>query len=145
MLMSDAFLPPGIIPSVVCSQLAERPEARAEFFGKQLRLLPRGEMAAPVGLVEVDEIGVELLGPAARGPEDLTGKRREANRECDLRRSLPGRRCKGCGPAALPVRAGCRGPRSEERRVGKEWRSRWRAAQYKSKRTTTREAQRRSR
>jgi hypothetical protein len=47
--------------------LPERPEARADFFGKQLRLFPRGEVAAPVGLVEVDDVRVERLDPAARG------------------------------------------------------------------------------
>src|SRR5215471_10617362 len=90
------------------SHLAERPEGGAEFFGKQLRLLPGGEVAAPVGLVEVDEVGVELLGPAARGPEDLTGEHREADRELDLRGRMSGR--KGCGSSAFPVRAGGGGP-----------------------------------
>jgi hypothetical protein len=48
-------------------------------------------MAAPVGLVEVGEGGVGLLGPAARGPEDLAGERGEAGRELDLRPGLPRR------------------------------------------------------
>src|SRR5262249_17626629 len=89
-------------------QLAERPEGCAELFGEQLRLIPGGEVAAPGGFVEVDEVGVELFGPAARGLEDLAGERGEAGRECDLRWSLPG--CSSCGPSALPVRAGGRGP-----------------------------------
>ena len=63
------------VPRLKRGDLAERPERRAQLFRKQLRLLPRGEVAAPVGLVEVDDVGVELLGPAARGPEDLAGER----------------------------------------------------------------------
>ena len=82
--------------------------SRADFFGKQLRLFPGGEVAAPVGLVEVDEVGVDLLDPAARGPEDLAGEGGEADREGDLRRSLAGRA--SCGLPALPVRPGGRGP-----------------------------------
>ena len=58
---------------------------------EELRLLPGGEVAAPVDLVEVDEVGVGLLDPAARGPEDLAGERGEADRERDRRRSLAGR------------------------------------------------------
>ena len=38
-------------------------------------------MAALGGLVEVDEVGVDLLGPAARGLEDLAGEDGEADRE----------------------------------------------------------------
>src|SRR5262245_33240317 len=106
-LMSATFLPPESIPSLVRSHLAERPEARAEFFGKQLRLLPGGEVATLVGLVEVDDVRIELLGPAARGPEYLAGEHREADRELDLRGSVPGH---GRGSSALPVRAGRRRP-----------------------------------
>ena len=65
-------------------------------------------MAAPVDLVEVGEGGVGLLDPAARGPEDLAGEDGEADRDRDLRRSLPGRA--GCGLPVLPVLPGGRGP-----------------------------------
>ena len=85
------LLPSGIIPFLMCSHLAERLEARADLFRKQLRFFPGGEVAAPVGLVEVDDVGVELLDPAAWGPEDLVGEGGEADRECDRRRSLAGR------------------------------------------------------
>src|SRR5215469_17776745 len=71
-------------PRLACGHLAERPEARADFCGEQLRLLPGGEVAAPVGLVEVDDVGVELLDPAARGPEDLAREHGEAHRELHL-------------------------------------------------------------
>jgi hypothetical protein len=56
------------VPSCVeddsdADELAERAESRAELLGEEFRLLPRGEVAALTGLVEVDEVGVELLGP----------------------------------------------------------------------------------
>ena len=46
-------------------------------------------MAALAGLVEVDEVGVALLNPAARGAEDLAGEGGEADRELDLRGACP--------------------------------------------------------
>ena len=75
--------------------LAERPEARADLFGKQLRLLPGGEVAAPAGLVEVDEVGIDLRGPAARSLEDLAGEDGEGNGEREFGGLLPCRQC-GC-------------------------------------------------
>src|SRR2546426_533677 len=90
--------------SVLRSPHPARSERRSNLFGEELRLFPRGEVAALVDLVEVGEVGVRLLDPAARGREDLAGERREANRERDLRRSLAGR--KGCGSSVLPVRPG---------------------------------------
>ena len=100
--------PAGIIPSRACRQLAERPEARADLGREQFGLFPRGEVAAPVDLVEVGEGGVGLLDPAVRGPEDLAGEDGEADRDRDLRRSLSGRA--GCGLPVLPVLPGGRGP-----------------------------------
>ena len=66
-------------------------------------------MAAPVDLVEVGEVGVDRLDPAARGSPDLAGERREADRNRDRRRSLAGRT--GCGqdPSKFPVPPGGRG------------------------------------
>jgi hypothetical protein len=55
------------------SHLAERAERGPEFASKQVRLLPRREVAAFAGLVEVDEVGIDLLDPVARGLEDLAG------------------------------------------------------------------------
>jgi len=43
--------------AVARGDLAERPEARADFFREQLRLLPGREVAAPAGLVKVDDVG----------------------------------------------------------------------------------------
>src|SRR5262245_58843563 len=42
---------------------AERPEAVAKLGGEELRLLPGGEVPALLGLVEVREVRVDLLGP----------------------------------------------------------------------------------
>src|SRR5205823_12808604 len=58
---------------------AQRPERRPDLGREQLGLLPGGEVAALVDLVEVGEVGVDLLGPAARGPRWQS-------------RSIPGRR-----------------------------------------------------
>src|SRR5215472_17068745 len=90
------------------ARLAMRPERGSELFGKQVRLFPGGEVAAPLGLMEVDDVGIELLSPGARCSEDLAGERGEADRECDYGSSLADRESLGAG--ALPVRAGCRGP-----------------------------------
>src|SRR3954451_15580551 len=95
-------------PDSRCAQGAERGPYLA---GEELRLLPGGEVAAPVDLVEVREVvGVDRLGPAARGSEDLARECREADRDPDLGRSLTG--CLGCGlsPSRLPVPPSGRGP-----------------------------------
>jgi len=62
-------------------------------------------VAAGGGLVEVGEVGVDLLSPAARGREDLAGERRDADRELHLGAGLP-----GGGVPALPVQPGGGGP-----------------------------------
>ena len=66
-------------------------------------------MAALVDLVEVGDVGVGLLDPAARGPEDLAGERGEADRELDLRTRLA-RPHRAAACVVLPVRPGGRGP-----------------------------------
>ena len=84
---------------------AERsPHLRGEEFG----LLPGGEVAALVDLVEVREAGVGGLGPAARGSPDLAGERREADRHGRGRRGLAGRL--RAGPRVIPVVPGCEAP-----------------------------------
>src|SRR3954452_25134030 len=60
-------------------QLAERLESRAQLGGVQLRLLPGGEVPAPVDLVVVDEVGVCLLRPAPRSLVDLVGEDADGN------------------------------------------------------------------
>src|SRR4030095_13132849 len=66
--MRDVAAVPGHLPSACLSSLAlaKRPERCAELVGEELRLLPGGEVAAPVDFVEVNEGGVALLRPAAR-------------------------------------------------------------------------------
>src|SRR6202042_2874129 len=64
--------------------LAQYPEGRANFLGKEHRLLPGREVPAPVELVVVDEVGVSTLGPAARGLVDLAGKYAHAGRDGDV-------------------------------------------------------------
>src|SRR5215216_4235686 len=59
----------------------QRAEADAELVREQLRLLPGGEVTAPVDLVEVDEVGVGLLGPASRRLVLLAGEDRYGNRD----------------------------------------------------------------
>jgi hypothetical protein len=60
--------------------LAQGSERGAHLLGEDLGLLPGGEVPAVVGLVEVGEIGVGLLDPAARSCVDLVGERGEADR-----------------------------------------------------------------
>jgi hypothetical protein len=104
--------------------LAQRAECSPHLDGEELRLLPGGEVAAPVDLVEVREVRVDRLDPAARGSPDLAGERREADRNRDRRRSLAGRTGYGLGPSKFPVPPGGRGagarqpvPRRPARRV----------------------------
>src|SRR6476620_5857479 len=84
--------------------VAQRPERCSHLAREERGLFPRREVAALVGLVEVDEVRIALLDPAARGTEDLVGERGETDRERDRRRSLAGRHCRGL--PALPVRPG---------------------------------------
>jgi hypothetical protein len=65
-------------------------------------------MPAAVDLVEVGEVRVRLLDPAARGPEDLAGEGGESDRERDFWRNLAGRQ--SLGSSGLPVLTGRRGP-----------------------------------
>src|SRR5215212_8351139 len=60
-------------------QLAKRPECGSHLLGEQLRLLPGGEVTTLVDLVEIDQVGVSLLGPAARGLILLAGKDAHGN------------------------------------------------------------------
>src|SRR5688572_6087551 len=88
---------------------AKRPERRPDLLREESRLLPGGEVAAPVDLVEVGEAGVDCLNPAARGSPDLAGERREADGNRDRRRSLAGRTGCGLSLSELPVPPGGRG------------------------------------
>src|SRR5215218_6919181 len=58
-------------------------ERRTDFLREQLRLLPGGEVSAPVDLVEVDEVGVRQLRPATRCLVLLARKDRDGNWDFD--------------------------------------------------------------
>src|SRR5829696_5789223 len=73
------------------SDLAERSERRADLAGEQVGLLPGSEVAALVDLVEVDDVRVARLDPAAGGPPDLAGERRKAERDRRRRQRLAAR------------------------------------------------------
>ena len=64
-LMTIPLLGSTMDATVPCS--SQRPEGRSHLRGEQLRLFPRGKVAAFVDLVEVDELGMGLLGPASAG------------------------------------------------------------------------------
>src|SRR5215475_2892081 len=66
------------LPSAQCA------ERRAQLFGKQLRLFPGGEVASSFGFVEVDQVVVGLLGPAARRVDVLLREHRDGGREGDV-------------------------------------------------------------
>src|SRR5262245_39481230 len=87
--------------------LAQGAEGLAELTREQLGLLPGGEVAARVDLVEVDEVVVGLLDPVARGLEDLAGEHREGHRERDVRGRLLER--SRDTPSVLPVQPRGRG------------------------------------
>ena len=68
---------------------------------KELRLLPRGEVAAFGQPVVVDQVGIRLLRPAPRRGVELIGKDADGGRERDALRGKE-------GELALPVQAGRR-------------------------------------
>src|SRR5512138_655115 len=92
-------------PSV---QLTQGPERCPHLGGEEFRLLPCGEVAAPVDLIEVGEAGVDRLNPTAWGSPDLSWERRETDRHRDRRRSLAGHPSCGLGLSRLPVPPGGR-------------------------------------
>ena len=71
--------------------LAKRFERGANLFAEDARLFPGSEVPALVDLVEVHDVRVGLVDPAARGPPQLTWERGEADRDRDRRRGRAGR------------------------------------------------------
>src|SRR5262249_27456357 len=63
--------------------LAQRTESGAELFGKQLRLLPTGEVPALVDLVVTDEVRICPLDPALRRQICLARKDAHGDRDGD--------------------------------------------------------------
>src|SRR5688500_6661145 len=74
-------------------ELAQRAERGPDLFREEPRFLPRREVTAPLDLVEVDDVGVRVLDPAARSAPDLAGEGGETDRNLDRRRRLAGRLC----------------------------------------------------
>src|SRR5580693_3661983 len=64
--------------------VAQRSEARANFFRKELRLFPGRIVSAFVELVEIDELVIGPLCPAARGLIVLTRKDAHGGRDGDV-------------------------------------------------------------
>src|SRR5271167_2247823 len=64
-------------------ELTQRFEARADVFRKELRLLPRCEVAAFGGPVVINQFGIGFLCPALRGLEDLVWKGADGDRNGD--------------------------------------------------------------
>src|SRR5687767_13408555 len=59
------------------------PEGGAYLAREEVRLLPGREVVALVDFVEVDEVGVGLLGPAPRRLIELSRKDADGSRNCD--------------------------------------------------------------
>src|SRR5262245_10435097 len=68
-----------------CSRcLAEGPERVPDFPAEYLGLLPRREVAAGLGLAEIDQLVIGLLGPTPWRNKALAGKRRHSGRDRDV-------------------------------------------------------------
>src|SRR5687768_1065953 len=97
---------------------AQRAEGSPHLGREELRLLPGGEVATPLDLVEVREPRIYRFDPAPRSSPDLAGKRREADGNGDRRRRRT--RCTCCRKnlAKLPVppRGRCAGARQPVQR-----------------------------
>src|SRR5689334_12683206 len=90
-------------PDLMClrAELAQRQKRGAHLLTEELRLLPGGEMAAPVDFVVVDQVVVGALDPVTRRLEDLAGEDRVGHREPDVRWWVLQRRFRTA--AGLPV------------------------------------------
>jgi hypothetical protein len=76
----------------------------AQLFRKQLRLFPGSEVAGSFGFVEIDQVAVRLLGPAARRMDVLLREYRDRGREGNV----------GGGVEVLPVTACCQYSRAAD-------------------------------
>ena len=82
--------------------LAQRSERRAQLRREQLRVLPHGEVAATVDLVEVGQLGEGATGPGLLGAKDLVREHRDGHRDRDLGAFLIARTDQASS-AVLPV------------------------------------------
>ncbi len=65
----------SFLSSEVVIWFAAAAERGAQLGGEELRLLPRGEVAAFVDLVEVGQVAGRRAGPTSRGPDSLPPER----------------------------------------------------------------------
>jgi hypothetical protein len=82
--------------------IAQRPERRPEFLSEHLGLLPRREVAALVGLVEVDQVAIGAPGPGFGSLVIFVRKYGDGHRELDFVGLLGGRK-NNRSSAILPV------------------------------------------
>src|SRR5215813_15611233 len=66
------------------ASLTQCAERRAQLCREELRLFPGGEVASFAGFVEVDQVVVGLLGPAARSVDVLLRKHRDCRRQGEV-------------------------------------------------------------
>src|SRR3954451_18251056 len=90
-------------PEGLSDRSADRPEGGPHLLAEDFRLLPGREVSALVDLVEVDDVGVARLDPAAWCPPDLARERREAERDRRGWQRLAARRWR-VRPVGFPVR-----------------------------------------
>src|SRR5262245_8482834 len=77
---------PVIVDSFALS--TQRAECGAQLLREHLWFFPGGEVAAALGLVEVDEVVVRLLGPTARRPDVLVREHRHRGWERQVGRGV---------------------------------------------------------
>src|SRR5207247_5502048 len=87
----------------------QRAERRTQLAREDLWLFPRGEVAALLGLIEVDQVGIHPLCPTARRLEDLAGEHRERHGDRKVRRLSSGRERREDGSEVLPIQPRRRG------------------------------------
>jgi hypothetical protein len=88
--------------------LPQRPERCADFCRKELRLFPRGEVAALIHLAEIDQVWVGSLDPRPRRTPEFTGEDRECCGNSDFSlvgdaRVLPVEPCGGSAGVREPI------------------------------------------
>src|SRR5436305_14085430 len=98
----------------------DRPKGRSHLGREELGLFPGREVAALVDGVEVDDVRVARLDPAARRPPDLARERREAERDRRRRQWLlaRGRGVSAVGLPISPRRGGAGARQPAQREVG---------------------------
>src|SRR5262245_30276080 len=90
--------------SIVSVGLAQRSERGAELGAEEFRLFPRRKEAAPVDLVEVDEVAIGTPGPRLRRSIDVLREYCDGHRQRDLGSPLRRRNDDAASCAVLPVK-----------------------------------------